>query len=88
MRRCKNSLQASTQSIRTSKPLWSIKAIQTLYDTDGINFDASIVGGDEITLFRNGILRMAFCWNIARQLNSDNNLYVYSTEKFGAALTR
>ena len=30
----------------------NIKAIQTLYDTNGINFDASIVGGDEITLFR------------------------------------
>ncbi len=51
----------------------NIKAIQTLYDTDGINFDASIVGGDEITLFRNGTLQMAFCWNIAQQLNSDNN---------------
>ena len=51
----------------------NIKAIQTLYDTNGINFDASIVGGDEITLFRNGTLQMAFCWNIAQQLNSDNN---------------
>ena len=51
----------------------NIKAIQTLYDTDGINFDASIVGGDEITLFRNGTLQMAFCWNIAQQLNTDNN---------------
>ena len=36
----------------------NIKAIQTLYDTDGINFDASIAGGDEITLFRNGTLQM------------------------------
>lgn len=51
----------------------NIKAIQTLYDTEGINFDASIVGGDEITLFRNGTLQMAFCWNIAQQLNTDNN---------------
>ena len=51
----------------------NIKAIQTLYDTEGINFDASIAGGDEITLFRNGTLQMAFCWNIAQQLNSDNN---------------
>ena len=51
----------------------NIKAIQTLYDTNGINFDASIVGGDEITLFRNGTLQMAFCWNIAQQLNTDNN---------------
>ena len=37
------------------------------------NFDASIAGGDEITLFRNGTLQMAFCWNIAQQANSDNN---------------
>ena len=51
----------------------NIKAIQALYDADGINFDASIAGGDEITLFRNGTLQMAFCWNIAQQLNADNN---------------
>ena len=51
----------------------NIKAIQTLHDTKGINFDASIAGGDEITLFRNGTLQMAFCWNIAQQLNADNN---------------
>ena len=36
----------------------NIKAIQTLHDTKGINFDASIAGGDEITLFRNGTLQM------------------------------
>ena len=50
----------------------NIKAIETLYNQDGINFDASIVGGDEITLFRNGTLQMAFCWNIAQQTNTDN----------------
>ena len=33
----------------------------------------SINGGEEITLFRNGTLQMAFCWNIAQQANSDNN---------------
>lgn len=49
------------------------KAIQALYDAEGIGFDASIVGGDEINLFRQGILNMAFCWNIAQQLNTDNN---------------
>ena len=31
-----------------------------------------INGGEEITLFRNGTLQMAFCWNIAQQTNSDN----------------
>ncbi len=50
----------------------NIKALQTLYDTEGIKFDASINGGEEITLFRQGQLDMAFCWNIAQQLNSDN----------------
>jgi multiple sugar transport system substrate-binding protein len=51
----------------------NITALQTLVDLDGIDFDPSIVGGDEITLFRNGTLKMAFCWNIAQQLNTDNN---------------
>ena len=49
----------------------NIKAIQALYDAKGVNFDASINGGEEITLFRNGTLQMAFCWNIAQQLNAD-----------------
>ena len=51
----------------------NVKAIQALADTDGIAFDASIAGGDEINLFRQGVLNVAFCWNIAQQLNSDNN---------------
>ena len=51
----------------------NVKALETLKAQDGINFDASINGGEEITLFRNGTLQMAFCWNIAQQLNSDNN---------------
>ena len=51
----------------------NIKAIQALHDADGINFDASINGGEEITLFRNGTLQMAFCWNIAQQTNADNS---------------
>lgn len=50
----------------------NIKALETLYATEGIKFDASINGGEEITLFRQGQLDMAFCWNIAQQLNSDN----------------
>ena len=50
----------------------NIKAIETLHNQKGINFDASINGGEEITLFRNGTLQMAFCWNIAQQTNSDN----------------
>ena len=50
----------------------NIKALETLYAQDGIEFDSSIVGGDEITLFRQGILQMAFCWNIAQQLSGDH----------------
>lgn len=51
----------------------NVKALETLIAQDGINFDASINGGEEITLFRNGTLAMAFCWNIAQQANSDNS---------------
>ena len=51
----------------------NVKALEALKAQDGINFDASINGGEEITLFRNGTLQMAFCWNIAQQANSDNN---------------
>ncbi len=50
----------------------NIKALEALYAQDGINFDASINGGEEITLFRNGTLAMAFCWNAAQQTNADN----------------
>ncbi|MBD5549916.1 MAG: extracellular solute-binding protein [Lachnospiraceae bacterium] len=51
----------------------NIKALEELYAQDGINFDASIVGGDEIDLFRKNILAMAFCWNIAQQTNNERN---------------
>ena len=51
----------------------NIKAIEALRNQKGINFDASINGGEEITLFRNGTLQMAFCWNIAQQTNADNS---------------
>ena len=47
----------------------NIAALQALYDCEGISFNAGIVGGDEIKLFYNGTLNMAFCWNIAQQLD-------------------
>ena len=50
----------------------NIKALKELYDLNGINYDASIVGGDEIANFYNGIFKMAFCWNIAQQLNPNS----------------
>ena len=43
----------------------NVQALQTLLDQDGINFDASINGGEEADLFAQGILQMAFCWNAA-----------------------
>ena len=43
----------------------NVKALETLYAQDGINFDASINGGEEADLFAQGVLQMAFCWNAA-----------------------
>ncbi len=50
----------------------NIKALETLKGLDGIDFDASLVGGDEIAKFYQGTLKMAFCWNIAQQLNPNS----------------
>lgn len=50
----------------------NIMALQDLYDMEGIDFDASIVGGDEIALLYNETLKLAFCWNIAQQLNPNS----------------
>lgn len=49
----------------------NIKALETLRNTKGIAFDPAIVGGDEINLFRQGVLQMATCWNIGQQLTGD-----------------
>ena len=46
-----------------------INALTDLKNMDGIAFDASLAGGDEIALFYQGILKMAFCWNAAQQLD-------------------
>ncbi len=50
----------------------NIKALTELYNTAGIKFDSSLVGGDEIALFYNETLKVAFCWNIAQQLNPNS----------------
>ena len=47
----------------------NVTALKKLYDNPAIAFDAGIAGGDEIALFYNGTLNVAFCWNIAQQLN-------------------
>lgn len=48
------------------------KALQALADQKGVNFDASLVGGDEINLFRQEQLAVSLCWNAAQQNNADN----------------
>ena len=50
----------------------NIAALKKLYDNPAIAYDASIAGGDEIALFYNGTLDVAFCWNIAQQLNPNS----------------
>lgn len=45
----------------------NIKALELLNSMEGIKFDSSIAGGDEINLFCNGTLGMAFCWNVAQE---------------------
>ena len=47
----------------------NIQAIEQLLSMDGIAFDASLQGGDEIAKFYQGALKMAFCWNSAQQIN-------------------
>ena len=58
----------------------NIAALQALVDCEGIEFDAGIVGGDEIALFYQDQINMAFCWNIAQQLDPN-------TAGTGAGLT-
>ncbi|MCM1150115.1 MAG: extracellular solute-binding protein, partial [Butyricicoccus sp.] len=42
----------------------NVKALEALKNVKGIEFDPAIVGGDEISLFCNGTLAMATCWNV------------------------
>ncbi len=46
-----------------------INALTDLKGMQGIDFDASLQGGDEIAKFYQGVLKMAFCWNAAQQLD-------------------
>ena len=52
----------------------NIKALETLAAQDGIAFDPAIQGGDEVQLFVQGVLQMAFCWNIAQETNNADAL--------------
>ena len=48
--------------------------LSRLYNQQGINFDPSIVAGDEIQNFVNGTFQMAFCWNIGAEINNADAL--------------
>ena len=50
----------------------NVQALEKLYEMESVAFDAGIAGGDEIALFYNGTLNVAFCWNIAQQLNPNS----------------
>ena len=50
----------------------NVAALEALKACEGIEFDEGIVGGDEIQLFYQGHLNVAFCWNIAQQLNPNS----------------
>lgn len=43
----------------------NIDALRLLFDLEGITFDPTLAGGDEIDLFCKGELAMAFCWNVS-----------------------
>ena len=49
-----------------------INALTDLKNLEGIEFDASLQGGDEIAKFYQGSLKMAFCWNAAQQLDPNS----------------
>lgn len=45
----------------------NIKALKALKEAEGVNFDPSINGGEEINLFNNGTLAIANCWNVSQE---------------------
>ena len=47
----------------------NIAALERIKACEGISFNPGIVASDEIAMFYNETLSMAFCWNIAQQLN-------------------
>ena len=47
----------------------NIKALEQLKSMKGIAFDPALEGGDELKLMYQDIFKMAFCWNIAQQLD-------------------
>ena len=50
----------------------NIAALERIVACEGISFNPGIVAADEIAMFYNETLSMAFCWNIAQQLNPNS----------------
>ncbi len=50
----------------------NITALGRIVACEGISFNPGIVASDEIAMFYNETLSMAFCWNIAQQLNPNS----------------
>lgn len=46
----------------------NIQALELLADMDGIVFDDTLQGADEIEKFCSGELAMSFCWNVAQEV--------------------
>lgn len=47
----------------------NIRALELLQGLDGISFEPDIVGQDEVAMFCNGELAMAFCWNVSLEVS-------------------
>lgn len=46
----------------------NIRALELLQELDGISFEPDMVGEDEVAMFCNGELAMAFCWNVSLEI--------------------
>ncbi len=46
----------------------NVKALELLKDMEGIDFDGTMVGTDEIKKFCSGELAMGFCWNVGQEI--------------------
>ncbi len=47
----------------------NIKALELLANMDGVSFEPGLVGADEVELFSDGQIAMAFCWNVFMEVN-------------------
>ena len=61
------------------------EALAKLHAQDGVNFDASIVGGDEINLFLQGQLAVVTCWNATLADNNKDTIAANDWELFPMA---